>query len=381
MDNMQLLKSTYQLHRNNDSKMYVLAAMAYMAPQEALGLAQKNPQIIDELIKPRRCALSALINILIAARTFGDCEMRFILATRLCISNTWHCIRLLLLGKPTASMIRIVCRLMCEISKLGHVRPRCEFASSGAVNDLCNAYSRTNPRLISAICEAVMAIIQFNNCNCNREQLLPDQILNSIVSLTLMEMRKSCIYPRATLTVITLVHTQSNSRYRIIQLISPYLASLSELRSPASQGMLIMTWFVSGLLVAKCNSFPKWAKFIPRGDILGQLSWFLLHNVDVISTLAAKCLALETYQRGVSSNAGVEGGCVPILWLAAHDYNVIATLTRWQKEAAYSALCDLQQFTAGDKALSFLHPTLVICSAFIKNCLLSLQERKHNPHF
>ena len=70
-----------------DVEILVLAAILHSEPKEALRMIRQKPEIINNLISPKLCALCTLVRIMIEARLQGDATLQAILADRLSLGN------------------------------------------------------------------------------------------------------------------------------------------------------------------------------------------------------------------------------------------------------------------------------------------------------
>ena len=348
-----LLHASKQL--NYDSWISILGAMLQLSPRDALCLVQADPQMIDRLMRPLCRPLSVLVQLIIAAETYGDSELRKTMSARLYLMNISGRVRVWARGEHTGYM-HTVCRLACEMAKFGESQGQRKLATAPAV-DLCVTFC-TNQGVFQVACEAISAIA---HCRDDTdEQVVEDaRIFNAILDSALSEMRSQNAYPRVTLALVMTLSLLSASQKLDAQTISKIM-SLSEERWPVAQGLLLheliqfceldnyqdghLAGYGRGRFREGLHRVLKLE--IPHNStelvLVNHLAWLIFHQDNIIADLAVKCLGnAQKFPANVCHS--IEQGCVPILWLAAIA-NEIVTVRR--KCSVCVALSNQRNFLA-----------------------------------
>ena len=348
-----LLHASKQL--NYDSWISILGAMLQLSPRDALCLVQADPQMIDRLMRPLCRPLSVLVQLIIAAETYGDSELRKTMSARLYLMNISGRVRVWARGEHTGYM-HTVCRLACEMAKFGESQGQRKLATAPAV-DLCVTFC-TNQGVFQVACEAISAIA---HCRDDTdEQVVEDaRIFNAILDSALSEMRSQNAYPRVTLALVMTLSLLSASQKLDAQTISKIM-SLSEERWPVAQGLLLheliqfceLDNYQDGHLAGYGRGRFREGLHrvltleIPHNStelvLVNHLAWLIFHQDNIIADLAVKCLGnAQKFPANVCHS--IEQGCVPILWLAA-SANEIVTVRR--KCSVCVALSNQRNFLA-----------------------------------
>jgi len=296
-----------------------------------------------------------LVQLIIAAETYGDSELRETMSARLYLMNISGRVRVWARGEHTGYM-HTVCRLACEMAKFGESQGQRKLATAPAV-DLCVTFC-TNQGVFQVACEAISAIA---HCRDDTdEQVVEDaRIFNAILDSALSEMRSQHAYPRVTLALVMTLSLLSASQKLDAQTISKIM-SLSEEKLPVAQGLLLheliqfceLDNYQDGHLAGYGRGRFREGLHrvltleIPHNStelvLVNHLAWLIFHQDNIIADLAVKCLGnAQKFPANVCHS--IEQGCVPILWLAA-SANEIVTVRR--KCSVCVALSNQRNFLA-----------------------------------
>lgn len=359
-----------------DVEILALAAILHSEPKEALRMIRQKPEIINNLISPKLCALCTLVRIMIEARLQGDATLQAILAARLSLGNAWSHMRTVHCDKNPSMVACVACRFVSEMVRLQDRRLKKCLIEEGAVKDLCNMYYNNRGAKL-AVCAAIMDFVYSSTPDARQKSF--HRCLNDIIIWAALENKHVSVYPRATLAAIAMLKAKHVST--LPSAVDVYV----------SVGTILLV--ITRLMRDPGDSCSPMSTFWPCETLhclqpcalLDHLSWILFCGDKSVAQLTMEVLVLmlSTLQDAKCINilvSAIEQGCIAIIWLAAHDSKLVAFVQRrrtiWEVPNDFSIMNTITHFVYLSEMSFFRAFSTLRCVSVDHHCAKARYSRK-----